>query len=94
MYEKRLMFLILILLCVVAVFVGCESTANYQACADDPTCNEEIIRLKDSASQSATIALQTNPETAPVGTMVGAGIGSLIAYLVGIQKGKKIRKGR
>ncbi len=84
--------LITALLILVAIFVGCESTSNYEACLNDQQCAQEIYQLENNITQASTTALASTPQTAPLALTIGGGIGGVVALLVALSKGKKIRK--
>jgi len=85
--------LIATLLLLVLIFVGCESAKNYDACLNDPQCSEEVQSIKQNVSGATTGTLMATPETSPIAIAAGSVIGGIISFLVGLNKGKKIRKG-
>jgi len=85
--------LIATLLLLVLIFVGCESAQNYDACLNDPECYAEVVSIQKGVSDATTTTLNANPQTAPVSLAVGSVLGGIISFLVGLNKGKKIRKG-
>jgi len=90
----RISILYAILLLVTLFFIGCESMQNYNACMNDPTCNEIVRNVQQDVSNSTMRTMDTVPSTTAVGVSVGGLIGAVISFLVGVRKGKTIRKGK
>lgn len=88
--RKEILYLILLIF--VIIFIGCESVSNYEACLNDPVCVTEIQNIQNGVTTSATTTLSSVPSTNAVSMTVGSIIGGIVAFLVGINKGKKIRK--
>ena len=87
---KNILFLFLLIL--VVIFLGCETTENYEACLNNPECNAEILQIQSGVTTTTATTLCQVPSTAPYALAVASILGGLTALFVGINKGKKIRK--
>lgn len=76
---------------------GCNTAVKsvdyYEACLNDVNCVEDMRQAQNMTSMAVSSAVQNNSQYSSVAQIVGGVAGSVVAYFVGVVRGKKIQKG-
>lgn len=90
----RCIYLLVIL---VVMLFGCNTAVKsvdyYNACLNDEQCVKEMQFVGNMTSTSVASAVGSSGSPSSVAQLVGSVAGSVVAYFVGVVRGKRIQKG-
>jgi len=86
---------LVLIICV--LIIGCsrvvESVDYYNACLNDPVCSQELNSVRGNVSSAVGSTVSATGADYTVAQLVGGLAGTVIAFFVGVKRGKQIQKG-
>lgn len=93
---RRSLIPLVFVLVLLFVVYGCKTVKNsidyYEACKGDSDCVAEMVKASNTAHQVTSSVVAATPLGGRFDDILGGIAGSLVAFLVGVKRGKRLCK--